>query len=103
LNCTSGDDPCTVMVSATVASPISRSTVTSPRCGTRTVFCDVARNPAARGDVVSARIDEVEPVAPFGVGDTIGRDTGGFIQQRHGDAGQRAAALVRDLPLHRAR
>ena len=47
LNCTSGDEPCTVMVSATVASPISRSTVTSPRCGTRTLFCAAARNPCS--------------------------------------------------------
>ena len=67
LNCTSGDEPWTVMVSATVASPISRSMVTSPRCGTRTAFCEAERNPcSARGDgVVCSRIDEIEPIAPL--------------------------------------
>ncbi len=78
LNCTSGDEPCTVMVSATVASAHQQvdGHVAALRHAHR-LLRRRAEPLQRRGHGVVARIDEVEPVAPFGIGDAIGRDAGG--------------------------
>ena len=49
---------------------------------------------------VGARIDEVEDVLAFAFGHVRHRDTGRVIAQRHGGAGQGAAAAVVDRTLH---
>ena len=45
-------------------------------------------------DGVGARVDEIEDVAPLSVRDARHRNPGGVIGQRHGDARQRALALI---------
>ena len=53
-----------------------------------------------RDDRVRAGIDEVEQVAPFGIGVPCRRDAGRVVVQRDRDARQRALAFVHDRALH---